>query len=337
MFPFAQYFHADLFQTIRRALFAVCLALVFPWIPPCEAQSGGYPSRPVRFVVGFPPGGGVDVVARLLGERLAQIWGQAVVVENRPGASGSIAGRQAANAKPDGYTVLVNSNSMLVHQVMNPGLGFDMERQLIAILSVAPQPIIIAVAPDLPASSVKDLIALARARKLNYGTPGLGSIPHLVIEYLFTSLSDTQMEHVPYAGAALALTATMTSQIHVTSVTMPPAVSLIKAGKIKGIAVTSGERTSALPDIPTVKESGFPGFEASAWTGFFMPAGTPKAVVDRFGEAMLKVAGMPEISDKLAGLGFVPTSTPGEQFRREISEEIKRWTGVVEKANIKIQ
>jgi tripartite-type tricarboxylate transporter receptor subunit TctC len=316
-------------------LLALAGALMLAAASPGEAQS--YPSRPIRLVVGFPPGGGVDVIARLFADKLSVSLGQSVVVENRPGASGGIAGRQVAGAEPDGHTVLVNSNSMVVNQVMSPGAGLNVERDLVAVLSVAPQSIILAAAPDLPVASLGELIALARSRPLQYGSPGVGSVPHLLVEYLFTSLAHVQLEHVPYQGAANALTAAMTSQIQLATVTTPPAVALVKAGKVKGVVVTSLARSSALPDVPTVAESGYPGFVINVWSGFFMPANTPKSVVERFHAAALDVANLPEIKDKLTGLGFDTATTSTEQFGREVSEEVKRWTDVVQKAKLRTQ
>src|SRR5262245_22339979 len=303
---------------------------------PGAAQTN-YPTRPIRLVVGFPPGGGVDVIARLFADKLSASLGQSVVVENRPGASGGIAGRQVASADADGHTVLVNSNSMVVNQVMSAAAGLNVERDLVAVLSVAPQSIILAAAPDLPVTTLGDLIALARTRKLQYGSPGVGSVPHLLVEYLFTSLADVQLEHVPYQGAANALTAAMTSQIQRASVTTPPAAALVKAGKVKGVVVTSVARSNTLPDVPTVAESGYPGFVINVWSGFFMPANTPKPVVERFHAAALEVANMPDIKEKLTGLGFDTTTTSSEQFGREVSEEIKRWSDVVQKAKLRTQ
>jgi len=318
------------------AMLALAGAALLLAASPGEAQTS-YPSRPIRLIVGFPPGGGVDVIARLFAEKLSVSLGQSVVVENRPGASGGIAGRQVAGAEPDGHTVLVNSNSMVVNQVMSPGSGLNVERDLVPVLSVAPQSIILAAAPDLPAASLGELIALARTRPLQYGSPGVGSVPHLLVEYLFTSLANVQLEHVPYQGAANALTAAMTSQIQLATVTTPPAVALVKAGKVKGVVVTSVARSSALPDVPTVAESGYPGFVINVWSGFFMPANTPKAVVERFHAAALEVANLPDIRGKLTSLGFDTTTTSTEQFGREVSEEVKRWTDVVQKAKLRTQ
>jgi tripartite-type tricarboxylate transporter receptor subunit TctC len=311
--------------------------LVSIWVSTVQAQRGAYPSAPVRVIVGFPPGGGVDVVARLIGQKMGNLWGQPVVVENRPGASSGIATRLVAGAAPDGYTVLINSNSMVVNQIANPDAGYDIERQLIPILNVAWQSTIIVAARDLPVSSLGDVLSLARTRKLSYGTPGQASIPHLAGAYLFNMMAKADILHVPYKGAAPALSAAAGSQIDLAFVTLPPAIPLVKSGKIKAIAVTSAKRTPSLPDTPTVAESGFPGYEVRVFTGFFMPVGTPKGVRDRFRETVLKVLAMAEIKEKLTSLGFEEEDPSREDFPRLVSDEIKQWTKVVKETNIKIE
>jgi tripartite-type tricarboxylate transporter receptor subunit TctC len=316
------------------AILILGCAVLFGWLAPAAAQDKPYPSRTVRLVVGFPPGGGVDSVARMFADKMTAIFGQPVVVVNHGGAAGGIAGKQVAAEEPDGYTVLVNSNSMVIYSLMNPKTGLVVERDLQAVASTAPQAIIIVTAPDVKANSLSELIELARTRPLNYGTPGSGSIPHLVIEQLLSTLPGVQMQNVPFQGASPALTAAMANQIDIASVTLPPAAPLVTAGKIKGIAVTSAKRAAALPQIPTAAESGYPTIVATAWTGFFVPPKTPKAVVDRLEQAILQVAAMPDIKEKLAMLGFEPTSTPGAQFRSELSTEIKTWTEVLERANL---
>jgi tripartite-type tricarboxylate transporter receptor subunit TctC len=325
-----------LFSTLLSTCTILTLycAALFGWLAPAAAQDKPFPSRTVRLVVGFPPGGGVDAVARMFADKMTAIFGQPVVVVNHGGAAGGIAGKQVSAEEPDGYTILVNSNSMVIYSLMNPKAGLVVERDLQAIASAAPQAIIIVTAPNVKADSLNDLIALARTRPLNYGTPGSGSIPHLVIEQLLSTLPGVQMQNVPFQGASSALTAVMADQIDIASVTLPPAAPLVIAGKVKGIAVTSAKRSAALPQVPTAAESGYPTIVATAWTGFFVPPKTPKAVVDRLEQAILQVAAMPDIKEKLAKLGFEPTSMPGAQFRSELSTEIKTWTAVVEKANL---
>jgi tripartite-type tricarboxylate transporter receptor subunit TctC len=296
-----------------------------------------YPSAPVKIIVGFPPGGGVDVVARLIAPKMPGVWGQPVVVENRPGAASIVATRLVASAPADGYSVLVNSNTMIVNQVANSNAGYDIERQLMPVLNVAWQPNIIAAAPALQVSSLADVIALGRTRKLNYGTPGQGSVPHFAAVYLFNLLSKAEIVHVPYSGAAPALTALMGNQVELGIMTLPPAVPHVKAGTVKAIAVTSAKRASTLPEVPTVAESGFPGYNVNVFSGFFMPAGTPRATVERFREAVQAVIALPDVKEQLATLGFEPADPSGDEFRRLVSEEIRQWTEVVRATQLKIE
>jgi tripartite-type tricarboxylate transporter receptor subunit TctC len=215
---------------------------------------------------------------------------------------------------------------------MNPGAGLNIARDLVPIMTVAPQSMILAAAPELGVDSLGALSALARSRKLLYGSPGTGSVPHLFAEYLFTSQGNVELEHVPYQGAAQALTAAMTGQVQLASVTTPPAIALVLAGRLKGLAVTGAARAATLPDVPTVAEQGYPGVVINVWTGFFAPANTPPPVIERFAQATAEIAAMPDIKDRLAGLGFDTGTTTGEQFRRDLTDEIKRWSGVVQKA-----
>jgi len=226
---------------------------------------------------------------------------------------------------------------MVVNQVANPNAGYDIERQLIAILNVAWQPSIFVAAPALPVTSLADVIALLRTRKLSVGTPGQGSIPHLAALYLFNIMAKTEIVHVPFKGAVPALTAAMGGEIELAGLTLPPAVPHVRAGKVKGIAVTSARRASTLPDVPTVAESGFPGYEVNVFAGFFMPAGTPKPVVDRFYETVLKVMAMADVKEQLATLGFEPADTSSDEFRRLVPDEVKKWAKVIEAANIKLE
>jgi tripartite-type tricarboxylate transporter receptor subunit TctC len=322
---------------MRRNLVLVLAALAALGAASPAVAQDAFPARPIRLVVSFPPGGGVDAVARLFADKMSPMLGQPVVVENRGGASGSIAGKQVAAANPDGYTVLVASNSMLVAQAMNPTAGLDTARELIGIASTAPQAVIVVARPDLPAASLKDLVALARVQKLNYGSPGVGSVPHLVIEHLFTAIEKARMEHIPFQGAAQAMTAVVGGQIELAVATLPPAVALVTAGKLKGIAVTTPARAAALPDVRTTAEAGYPNVTVTVWNGFFVPAKTPKAIADKLGETILAVAAMPEIKQKLAQLGFEPTSVAGEQFQRDVVDELKTWAEIVSKAGIKAQ
>jgi tripartite-type tricarboxylate transporter receptor subunit TctC len=319
---------------MRRAAFALVLGAITAWAGPAVSQDSPS-SRPVRLVVSFPPGGGVDAVARLFADKMSALLGQTVVVENRGGASGIIAGKQVASAEPDGTTVLIASNSMVVAQAMNPHVGLDIVRDLKALASVAPQAIIITSQPNLAANTLPELIALAKTRRLNYGSPGAGSVPHLLGVYLFGSLAGVTLEHIPFPGAAQALTNLLGGQTDLAMVTVAPAVTLVADGKMKGIVVTTPERSAALQNVPTAAESGYPGFSVSVWTGFFVPAKTPKPIADKLEAAVLKVANEPEIKARLTKLGFEPVSIPGELFQRDIAAELKRWDAVLDQAGLK--
>ena len=323
-------------QLRERGRHRICLAALalFAWLTPASAQDS-YPLRTVRLIVSFPPGGGVDAVARLFAEKMSPILGQPVVVENRGGAAGLIAGRAVAAAEADGYTVLVATNSMVIAQLINAAPGMSVERDLQAVASVAPQANVVVAAPDLPVTSLKELIELAGKRPLNYASPGTGSVPQLLLEHLFTTLPNIRMTHVPFPGAAQALTATISSQTEVAVVTLPPAVPLVTSNKLKGIAVTTTSRSAALPNVPTAAEAGYPSITSTVWTAFFVPIKTPKPIADKLGDAVLKVAAMQEIKDKLTTLGFEPTSIPGAQFQRDVAAEVTMWDGVIKKAGIK--
>jgi tripartite-type tricarboxylate transporter receptor subunit TctC len=320
-------------QYIAQSLGILFCAVTALTIPAAAQDSGA--SRTVRLVVSFPPGGGVDAVARLFADKMSAALGQTVVVENRGGASGIIAGKQVASAEADGATVLIASNSMVVAQAMNPNVGLDIVRDLKALASVAPQAIIITAPPDLPASSLQELIALAKTRRLTYGSPGAGSVPHLLGVYLFGSLAGVTLEHIPFPGAAQALTNLLGKQTDLAMVTLAPAVTLVTGGKMKGIVVTTPQRSAALPQVPTAAESGYPGFSISVWTGFFVPAKTPKPIADKLEAIVLKIANEPEIKAKLTQLGFEPTTIAGATFQNDIAAELKRWGEVLDKAGMK--
>jgi tripartite-type tricarboxylate transporter receptor subunit TctC len=318
---------------MSRMVQALAALVLVALAGPAAAQDS-FPSRTIRLVVSFAPGGGVDAMARLFADKLGPMLGQPVVVENRGGAAGLIAGRYIANIEPDGYNVLVASNSMIIAQLMNANPGLDTLRDLQAIASVAPQAIIVTASPELKVNSMKELVELAKTRNLNYGTPGTGSAPHLMFEHL-SALANARFTHIPFPGAAQALTAAMSNQTELAVMTLPPAVSLVTSNKIKGIVVTTAVRSSALPEVPTAIEAGFPNLDITVWGGFFVPAKTPKAIADKLGEAILKVAAMPDIKQKLGQLGFEPTSIPGGKFQGALAAEMKMWDGVIEKAALK--
>ena len=288
-----------------------------------------YPEKPVRFVVAFAPGGIADIIARLLGQKLGDAWGQSVVIENRGGAAGSIATRQVAKAAADGYTVLVNTSAYAVAPSLSKDAGYDPEKDLVAVMNVAGSPNMVVAHPALPAQTLKQAMALAREGKLNYSTAGAGTTPHLSAEYLFKILGGVNVQHVPYPGAGPALNAVMGGQVELGSVALAPAVPMIRSGKVRALAVTSAKRVAALPEVPTIAESGFPGFSDYTWVGLFVPVGTPAAVVERLNAAVAAALATADMKDRLAALGFEIDGGSPQDFARYIAEEVKKWAKVI--------
>jgi tripartite-type tricarboxylate transporter receptor subunit TctC len=320
-------------RTLVRGLFFVGVAAVV--IRPCAAQERPYPTGPLRLIVGAPPGGPIDVAARLLAQYLPAVLGQRSFVENKAGAGGIVATRAVASAAPDGLTVLSAANSMLATEKSNDEAGYHVERDLIPILSIGWTPNIIVAAPALPVSSLKELIELSRTRDMNYGTLGSGTTTHLMTEFLFQNVAHTKIQHVAYPGSAAALTAVVGNQLEVACIAMIAAVPLVQANQVKAIAVTSNRRVESLANVPTLAEAGFPGNDYVTWVGFFMPAKTPPSIVDSFTQAALKILAMNEVRDKLATLGFEPETISGDQFRNQVTTELEHWGDVVAKTGIK--
>lgn len=320
---------------IRRwfAIAAMGVALLLSnALNPANAQP--ISSQPIRFEVAFAPGGGADVVARIIADQMTNSLGQTVVVENRPGAAGVIAARQVTGAGPETPSVLVASNPLLINQIIRPDTDFEIAKELIPVASVAPQPIVIVCNPQLPVNSLKELMDLARTRDLNYGTTGTGSLSHLAVAYLLMSQPGIKMQHIPFTGASPALTAVMAGQVEVGSSTVPPALPLIKSGKLRALAIASSERSAMLPDVPTFAQAGFPPLPAPAWTGFFVSAKTPRAMALRISKMILKAAALPEAQAKFAQLGFEPRSYGLDEFSRQLAAELQIWTEVVKKLNL---
>lgn len=309
----------------RRLLASAVLAA----LPLAGLAQGDWPSRPVRFVVAFAPAGPADIIARLLAQRLAQPLGQSVVVENRPGAGGSVASALVARAEPDGYTLLVNTSSYAVNPSMQRNLGFDPVKDLTLVALVAASPNLIVISPSLKPRTLKEAMDDAKSGTYNYGTAGAGTTPHLSAEYLFKVLGKVPVTHVPYQGAAPALNAAMGAQTQLASVALPAAVELVKAGRVRGLVVTGSQRSPALPDVPTVAESGFAGFEDLTWVGVFAPAKTPDAVLQRINQEVGRLQQDPDFLAKLAANGFEPLGGNVEASRAYLRKELDKWARVV--------
>ena len=295
------------------------------------AQSGAFPERPVRFVVGFTPGGPSDILARALGQKLSDSWNQPIVIENRPGAGGNIAAELVAKSAGDGYTWLLGNNSILAtNQSLYRKLAYDPVKDFAPVALVAIQPNILVVNPGVPASSVRELIALAKAKPgaLNYASSGSGAAAHLAGE-LFKAMTGVQMVHVPYKGAQPALTDLMGGRVQLMFATSASVIPYVKAGRLRALAVTTARRSTAVPKLPTVAEAGVPGFEAITWHGVVVPAATPSALVERINRDVVQALQAPDLRGRLESLGAeISTGTPRD-FADYIAREIPKWAKVV--------
>jgi len=312
---------------MRRIAAALFIAVAFSG----GAAAQAWPEKPVRFVVGFTPGGPSDILARALGQKLAESWAQQVVIENRPGAGGNIAAELVAKSAPDGHTWLLGNNSILAtNQSLYAKLGYDPVKDFAPVALVAIQPNILVVNPNVAASSVKELIALAKAKpgELNYASSGSGAAAHLAGE-LFKSMTGVDMVHVPYKGAQPALTDVIAGQAQLMFATSASVIPYIKAGRLRALAVTTAQRSGTVPELPTVSEAGVPGFEAITWHGVVVPAATPRPLVERLNVDIVKVLRMRDLRERLESLGAeVAPGTP-QDFADYIAREIPKWAKVV--------
>ena len=322
----------------RLSTLAACtLALAPAW---SLAQQPAYPTKPIKLVVPFTPGGSTDILARTIGQQLSQAWGQSVVIENVPGAGGSIGADRVAKAAPDGYTLLMGHvGTLAITPSIYPNLPYDPIRSFAPVAWVARVPNVLAIHPSVPASNLKEFIAYAKANpgRLNYGSGGNGSAAHTATEYL-KLVTQSFMVHVPYRGTAPAVTDVVAGQIQVIFSGAPAVMPMVKAGKLKALAVSSPKRIDGLSDIPTVAESGVPGtagFEADQWYGIVAPAGTPAPIVARLNAQINVALNSPEVVARLRSEGAVATPNPPEVFGKLIASEIPRWKPVVQRAGIK--
>jgi len=329
-------------MTTTRSLIVVpagvllaCLALS-PW--GAWAQASGYPDRPLRLIVPFPPGGGNDILARTVGQRLSQVVGQQIVVDNRGGAGGEIGATLATSAAPDGYTLFLGSLDNLAHNpALKPKLPYDPVKDFAPISLLANSAFILAVNPALPARSVKELVALAKASpgKLNYASAGLGSSLHMTAE-LFKYASGIDIVHVAYKGTAPAITELIAGQTQLIFSTMPPALPHVKTGKLRALGVTTAKRVAAASEVPTIAEAGVAGFDVSNWQGIVVPVNTPASIVRRLNRDVLATLKLPGMSEALAAQGLESAGGAPAQFGALIKSEVEKYRKVVQAAGIRI-
>jgi len=316
------------------------MALLTGWMGNSWAQAQNYPSKPIRMVVPFTPGGSTDILARSIGQKLSQAWGQSVLIDNVPGAGGSIGADKVAKAAPDGYTILMGHiGTLAVTPSLYPNLPYDPIKSFSPVAWIAKVPNVMVVHPSVPVKTVKELVDYVKGRpnSLNFGSGGNGSAAHLATEY-FKLQTQTQMVHVPYKGTAPAVTDLVSGQIQLMFTGAPAVNGFIKGGQLKPLAVSSKSRLSSLPDVPTVAESGLKelsGFEADQWYGIVAPAGTPQAIVMKLNNEINAILNTVEIKSRLQTEGAEATPNPPEVFGKLIATEIERWRPVVQASKIK--
>jgi len=303
---------------------------------PVAAQQ--YPIRPIRLIVPFPPGGGTDTMARVVAPKLSEYLGQQVVPENRGGAGANIGAELAAKSPPDGYTVMLATITNAIGATLYTRLNYDLARDFAPITQLATTPHILVVHPSVPVKSVKEFTAFTRARpgELTYSSSGSGSSAHLAGE-LYSSLTGTKMVHVPYKGGGPSMIALVGGEVSLCFATMPSAVGYVRAGRLRGIAVTTEKRSPSMPDLPTIAETGIKGYEAGSWYGLSAPAGTSKDIIARLHAETVKVMALPDVKERLFNAGFeVVTSNP-EQFAAFTRSEIQKWGKLVRATGLKIE
>ena len=303
-----------------------------------SAAAQDYPTKPIRLIAPFAPGGPTDLFARLMGAKLGERLGQPVLVENRPGAGGSVGAEVAAKASPDGYTLILVSSSFAVNATLYPKLPYDTLRDFAPVTLLASAPFLLVAHASVPAGNVRELVALAKAKPgaLNYGSGGSGSGPHIVAE-LFKSTAGLDIVHIPYKGTGPLIAALVAGDVQLAFGNMFALVPQVKSGRLKAIAITGRERSSALPEVPTVAESGLPGFEAAGVHGLLAPAGTPRRVIDKLNAECVAILRSPEVRAQLASDGAEPVGNTPEQYAAQIAAEMHKWSKLIVERGIRAE
>lgn len=322
------------FPILRCATLALaCVAVLLPAQGHSQAT---YPNKPIRIVVPFAPGGSTDTLARRLGDKLAAAWGQPVVVDNRPGAGGTIGADFVAKSAPDGYTLLAGvTGSNAIAQALYSKLPYDVLKDFAPVSMMVSAPLVLAVNPDVKANTAAEFLALVKSKPdaLSYGSAGNGTSMHLTGE-MYKQATDVSMVHVPYRGSAGMLTDLMSGQIQVAFGDVLVLMPQIEAGKVRALAVTSKARIPKLPNVPTLDETGLTGFEALSWQGLFAPAGTPPAVVEKLSAEVNRIMQSADIKDFFAAQGFIVEGTTPEAFKAFVASEVKKWTPIVKSSGV---
>ena len=321
-------------STFRRTLLGLAAAACLP----LAAWAQAYPSKPITLLVPFPPGGPTDLVARVLAKKMSEQMGQSIVIDNKPGANGNIAAVAAAKAPADGYTVLYNTSSIALSPALYKNLAYDVQRDLAPVALTAVVPLALVVNPGVPVNNVREFIAYAKANpgKLSYGSAGNGNVTHLAAFQLVRH-HDIDATHVPYRGSAPADVDLVAGQIQFMTDTINSVMPFVKDKRLKLLAVTTSQRMSLFPDVPTLSETVMPGFEAGAWQGIMVPANTPKAVVQRLNAEINKALQSAEVKEKLALQGAEPLGSTSEEYGAYVKKELARWAAVVKATGVTLE
>jgi tripartite-type tricarboxylate transporter receptor subunit TctC len=318
--------------------FSTCACATLAQAQATSTGSGqDYPAKPIRMVAPFAPGGATDILARVIGQKMSERFGQAVLIDNRTGAGGNIGAEVVSKAVPDGYTLLLGGVPHAISMSLYKKLGYDLSKDLAPVAMIATFPSAIVLHPSLPVKSVKDLIALARTQpaQLNFGSAGNGSPNHLALE-LFSAMARVKMTHVPYKGTGQMVIDLVAGQLQLASMGFPTALQNVKAGKLRVIAVTSASRSPLLPEIPTVAENGLPGFDVTSWYGLFAPAALSADVANKLNADVAMMVGAPEVKERLAQLGAEPARLTPDEFGRYVKGEVARWAKVVRESGARL-
>ncbi|HEV2008366.1 MAG TPA: tripartite tricarboxylate transporter substrate binding protein [Burkholderiales bacterium] len=301
---------------------------------PGAAQN--YPAGPLRIISPYPPGGGTDILARTIGQKLNERFGQPVVVDNRAGANGTVGAALVAKAPPDGHTLLIVPAGYAANPALYKSLPYDQARDLAPVSHLASGPLVLVVHPALPVRSVKDLIALAKSRpgEINVGSAGNGSLPHLCAE-LFNASGKVKLTHIPYKGSGTAVIDVMSGQVPVYFMNVLQSLPLIKSGKLRALAVTSPQRTAIAPELPAIAEAGLPGFDMTNWYGMLVPAATPRDVINKLQQEVARVLNLPELKERLAGEGMTVVGSTSEEFAAFLARETAKYNRIIQAAGIK--
>jgi tripartite-type tricarboxylate transporter receptor subunit TctC len=322
---------------VAVAILALLLGPAAAQVWPALAQGqDAYPSKPVRLILPFPPGGGTDILGRLVAERLSARLGQPVVTDNRGGAGGNLGAEAAARAAPDGHTLLLAATTLAISPSLYAKLSYDPLKDLAPISLVATVPNVMITHPSVPARTLQEFISLAKAKpgEMNFGSGGSGTSNHLGGE-LFNMVAGVKLVHVPYKGVNLAMNDAMAGNIQLVIIGIPAAAPQIKAGKLRALAVVARERSAALPDVPTAAEAGLPDFEVTTWYGLLAPAGTPRPIIARLNAELRQIMQEPELKERLAAMAVEPRTTTPEEFAAYIRQEAAKWGDVVRKAGLR--